>query len=74
MTARLRRGTLATSPLVQVAAYPNPAGAIANQGGTFWYFDSPGAVGGVQYSLTLAMAGAIANTNVTDVALLVFAL
>jgi hypothetical protein len=74
MTARLRRGSAVGGAQLQAAPYPNPCGAIANQGGMLWYFDQPGIIGGQQYSLTLAMAGATGNTTVTDVAMLAFAL
>lgn len=50
---RLRRGTLATSPLVNVASFGFTTVAANLTTVSGWYFDSPGVVAGQQYSLTV---------------------
>jgi hypothetical protein len=71
---RIRRGTTAAGAFIGV----QPWNALANVGNAFMlsgcYFDTPGAVGGQQYSLTVSQTGATVAGVWNDGALLVFAL
>ncbi len=70
---RLRRGSAVTGTLINVAAAINSiAGQIVL--GVGMYFDSPGAVAGVQYSLTCLDSVSTAVGAVQDAALLVMVL
>lgn len=71
---RLRRGTTVSGALInlQVPNAPAVAAANANYSGT--YFDTPGAVAGQQYSLTIVQNGATAAGTFPDGALIAFAL
>jgi hypothetical protein len=71
---RLRRGT--TSAGVQVGATSWNLTAVVGSGRALggWYFDTPGAVAGIQYSLTVAQVGATGAGTFNDGALLAFAL
>lgn len=72
--AKLRRGTTIAGAVVDRGFFNNLCTAASLVGSMLWYFDSPGGVGGQQYSLTLQMAAATGNTTINDVAMLVFAL
>ncbi len=71
---RLRRGTTAAGTLINAAAWTHTlaAGNSAVLSGA--YFDTPGAVAGQQYSLTVSQTGAAAAGTFNDGALLAFAL
>lgn len=70
---RIRRGTTTAGVLVNVAMNTLPSAGI---GGfvNAWYFDTPGAVTGQQYSATLAQNAGTGAGTITDVAMLAFAL
>ncbi len=70
---RLRRGTTIAGTLVNVAFNQTAvAGNIVASSGS--YADTPGAVAGQQYSLTMQVNAATANSTVQDVSLIAFAL
>lgn len=74
LTLTIRRGPLVTSPLVQV----HQPGITVVAGNTLgfgaFYVDTPGAVGGQQYSLTATVGSATGNSTVLDAAILAMAL
>lgn len=74
IVARIRRGTTVSGAPVQTVASNITMTAAQLNGWTFFYFDSPGAVSGQQYCLTLAQSNASANGAITDAAMLAFAL
>lgn len=70
---RVRRGTTIAGTLVG----GNSAIAIAPGGSVFWgacYADTPGAIAGQQYSLTVTMAGASGITSIGEVSLMAIVL
>lgn len=71
---RLRRGTTAAGALINAAAWTHTlaAGNTAVMSGV--YVDTPGAVAGQQYSLTVVQTAATAAGTFNDGALLAFAL
>lgn len=71
---RLRRGTTTAGTLVNAAAWTHTlaAGNTAVMSGC--YFDTPGAVAGQQYSLTVVQTAATGAGTFNDGALLAFAL
>src|SRR5437868_6296431 len=71
--ARLRRGAALTGTVINVASL-TVATASAGFSTSGCYVDTPGAVAGQQYSLTLALSAASANSAVNDVALVVMGL
>lgn len=56
----IRRGTLVTSPLVTPTGIQDAAAAVTEVVTAGMWVDSPGAVGGVQYSLTVQQTAATA--------------
>lgn len=73
IATNLRRGTLVTSPLVNISTGPSvSAGSTVVLSGC--YPDSPGAIGAQQYSLSLVVTLASANSTVIDGALLAVSL
>lgn len=72
-TARLRRGNALASTLVNVAQAVTAAAntTILING---CYRDTPGVVAGVQYSLSVQMTAAAANSTVNDVSLIAMSL
>ncbi len=70
----LRRGTLATSPLVTVATISVAEAASTAVMRSSSYFDSPGIVANQQYSLTLAQIAATGNGTVSDASIAAFML
>lgn len=73
-TFRVRRGTALTGVQVNLAPWGSLSTAGSNTMYSFWYVDTPGAVAGQQYSLTVAQNGATAAGVWVDGALLAFAL
>lgn len=70
---RIRRGNTLTGSAINVGAGLNAtAGQSVILNGV--YVDTPGAVAGQQYSLTLAQGAATANGSIQDVAIVVFSL
>lgn len=72
-TLSLRRGALITSTLINIASLVTTAAGngLALSG---CYVDTPGAISGQQYSVSVVPTGASAATTVTDAALIAFAL
>lgn len=69
----VRRGTLLTSPVV--SGLPNTNVTAGTNALLLWLaFDSGLALGGVQYSATVAMTAATGNTTVNAVAMTAFML
>lgn len=72
-TVNLRRGTAVSSTLINISqGVTVAAGNRVVLAGC--YIDTPGAVGGQQYSTTITVGSATANSTVNDGALLAFAL
>lgn len=71
---RLRRGTTVAGALVGSPPYQS----ALNAGNTVFYsgsyFDTPGAVAGQQYSLTLVQLSATGAGTINDISLIAFAL
>jgi hypothetical protein len=72
-TVRLRRGTTVGGTVINVATQQTAA-AGNNAVSSGFYFDTPGAVAGQQYSLTLIDNGSTAGGTIQDASLLAFAL
>lgn len=73
LNAKIRRGAALTSTLINVGqARTVAAGNLVSFSG--YYFDTPGAVAEVQYSLTLQVTAGAAASTLTDVCLLALAL
>lgn len=73
MTVRIRRGSgTAGTSITATAAVAATAATISQLSGC--YFDTPGIVAGQQYTVTLALAGAGANTTLSDACLIAYAL
>lgn len=71
---RLRRGTTVAGALVPAAFGSLIVGAAAQMTSSSFYVDTPGAVAGQQYSLTLTQVGATGNGSMTDVCIAAFVL
>jgi hypothetical protein len=71
---RLRRGTTVVSALVNFANFVSTVTAGARLMSSGFYFDNPGAVGPVQYSLTVVQTAATGAGVFNDVAMMAFAL
>lgn len=71
---RLRRGTTAAGALVNAAAWTHTLAAGNSAVVTGCYPDSPGAIAGQQYSLTVSQTGATAAGTFNDGSLIAFAL
>jgi len=69
----LRRGTTITGTLVNVSLGDGVAAGV-NLRRSGVYVDTPGAVAGQQYSLTLTQTGATGNGALNDVCLIAFSL
>lgn len=70
---RIRRGTTITAPSITAnTTITSPAGTFAVY--TIVYVDSPGAVAGVQYSLTAAQIGGSGSAPISDICILAVAL
>jgi hypothetical protein len=63
---RLRRGPLATSPLVNVVNFVTTVTTPARLESSGMYFDFPGIVAGQQYSLTVVQTAATGAGNFND--------
>lgn len=72
--ARLRRGTGLTGTVVQAVVPAEAVVAGNNVILTVLYFDTPGAVAGQQYALTISQTSATGAASGVDVAMLAFAL
>lgn len=73
ITPLIRRGTGITGTIINGNTNDNTtAGNTTRRSGV--YFDTPGAVAGQQYSLTMTQIGASANGTILDVCLIAFAL
>ncbi len=70
---KIRRGTTIAGALVNVSVNVQQT-AGQNVFGSGFYFDTPGAVAGQQYSLTCIDPGSTVVGTITDAALLAFAL
>jgi hypothetical protein len=72
-TMRLRRGTAITGTQLNVnGVFPVTAGNVTISSGC--YIDTPGAVAGQQYSVSLLTQAATANGTITDACIIAFAL
>lgn len=71
---RIRRGTTVSGAVVGANPWANnvTAGNFVNNSG--WYIDTPGAVGGQQYTLTVVQSGASGAGAWQDGAFIAFAL
>jgi len=70
----LRRGTTTGGAALRLNPWGLAQTASANGFFSGNYFDSPGAVAGLQYSLTIIQTGATAGGTQVDTAMLAFAL
>jgi len=71
---RLRRGTTTAGTLINAAAWTHTLAAGNSAAMSGAYFDTPGAVAGQQYALTVVQTAATAAGTFNDGALLAFAL
>lgn len=74
LQTRIRRGTTTAGAQVQAAAPNFTTVAGNNVVNSYFAFDTPGAVAGQQYALTVVQIGATAAGTLTDVEILAFAL
>lgn len=74
LTFRVRRGTTTGGPSVTATAWPLTLAAGNTGIGSGCYVDTPGAVAGQQYSLTVIQTGATVAGVYNDGCLLAFAL
>lgn len=73
-TFRIRRGTTAAGAFIGAGAWVDTAAAAVQRNHSGNYVDTPGAVGGAQYSLTLVQTAATGAGTLTDVYMLAFSL
>ena len=71
---RIRRGTSLTGALVMASSDVMAVGSNATQSSSGFYVDTPGAVGGQQYTLTISENGATAAGTWNDGCLMAFVL
>lgn len=71
---RLRRGTTVAGTLINAAAWTHTLAAGNSAAISGAYFDTPGAVAGQQYSLTVSQTAATAAGTFNDGSILAFAL
>lgn len=74
MTVRLRRGNGVSGAAVLGTPIVNTFAAATSLSTQFCYVDTPGAVAGQQYSLTLQQTAGTGNGSANDVCIIAFAL